>query len=93
MLFWVLYTHVCAHRSPRFHDMESESFAGGTEVDILRSVIGKRPTDKGSATAVGVIFHRSAGILPKTKEVDTNCCSSLQRRMVGIVSIGHHLLW
>ena len=69
---------------PVFHDMESESFASGTEIDIVLSVIGKRTTDKDSVTAMGVIFHRSPGILPGTKEVDTSCCSSLHGRMVGM---------
>ena len=32
MLLWVLCIHACTHGAPVLHNMESEPFAGGTEI-------------------------------------------------------------
>jgi hypothetical protein len=75
------------------HSMESESFASGTEVDIVLSIVRKRATDKRSTLAVGVIFGRLPAILPGIIEIDLRGLSGLHRGMIGIVTIGHYLLW
>src|ERR1700733_2169349 len=46
------------------HNMESESLAGGTEVDVVLGVVRKRTTDKRSTAAVGVMFRRLPAFLP-----------------------------
>ena len=47
------------------HHMESESFAGGTEVDIVLSVVRKRTTDKRSTAAVGVKLQSASSYLAR----------------------------
>src|SRR3984893_3186667 len=74
------------------HHMESESFASGTEVDIVLSIVRKRATDKRSIAAVGVIFGRFPAVLPGTIEIDLRGLSGLHRGMIGVVTIGHYLL-
>jgi hypothetical protein len=71
--------------------MESESLAGGTEVDVVLGVVRKRTTDKRSTAAMGVMFRRFPAILPGTIEIDLGGLSGLYGGMIGVVTIGHDL--
>ena len=52
------------------HNMKSKSFASGTNVDVVLSVVRKLATNKLSPATVGVILGRFPAIMPGTIEID-----------------------
>src|ERR1700682_1521451 len=59
---------------------------------ILVGVIGERAGLKRGTAALGITLHRLPTVLPRSIKVHSaiGCC--LYRRVIGIVTIGHHLL-
>ena len=59
------------------HNMKSKSFASGTNVDVVLSVVRKLATNKLSPATVGVILGRFPAIMPGTIEIDLRDFSGL----------------